>query len=318
MNILVTGGAGFIGSHLVDLLLDKGHKVACVDNLYLGRVENIEHQLHNKNFKFYKFDVLNFGRLNNLFQKVSFDAVFHLVANSDIKQSSADTALDLRLNFMSTCNVLEAMRQNKVKEIIFASTSAIFGETDKTIMEDMGPLIPISFYGASKLAAEAYVSAYVHNFGFKAWLIRFPNVIGKRATHGIIYDLMHKLKKNKKMLLVLGNGTQEKPYLYVKELVEGMVYVWQHAKDDYNYFNLGSKSTIKVSTIVEVLLEELNLTGRTHIKYTGGDRGWVGDVPRFKYSLNKVNKLGWKARLNSEQAVRLTIRGLKEEFGFND
>ena len=126
---------------------------------------------------------------------------------------------------------------------------------------------------------------------------------------------MHKLKKNKKTLTVLGDGTQEKPYLYVKELVEGMVYVWQNAKEDYNYFNLGSKSTIKVSRIVEILLEELNLKGRTQTKYTGGDRGWVGDVPRFKYSLSKVNKLGWSARLNSEQAVRLTVRNLKEELG---
>ena len=127
---------------------------------------------------------------------------------------------------------------------------------------------------------------------------------------------MHKLKKNRKVLEVLGNGKQEKPYLYVKELVEGLVYVWQRARDDYNYFNLGSRSTIKVSRIVEILLEELNLKGKTRIKYIGGDRGWVGDVPRFKYSLAKVNKLGWKAQSNSEQAVRLAVRSLKEEFGF--
>lgn len=314
-NILVTGGAGFIGSHLVDLLLNKDHKVVCVDNLYLGRKENIEHQLHNKNFTFYKFDVLNFKRLNNLFKKERFDTIFHLVANSDIKQSSTETDLDLKLNLMTTYNVLEAMRINKVKEIAFASTSAIFGETNKMITEDMGPLIPISFYGASKLAAEAYISVYVHNFGLKAWLIRFPNVVGERATHGIIYDLMRKLKKNKKELVVLGNGEQEKPYLYVKELVGGIVYVWQHAKGDYNYFNLGSRSTIRVSGIVDILLDELNLRGKTQIKYTGGDRGWVGDVPRFKYSLAKVNKLGWKAHSNSEQAVRLAVRNLKEEFG---
>src|SRR3990172_987372 len=295
-NILVTGGAGFIGSHLIDLLLNKGYRVTCGDNLYLGRIENIEHQFQNKDFTFHKSDVLDFPKLNSLFKKGDFQAVFHLVANSDIKQSSLKTDLDLKLNLMTTFNVLEAMRINNVKQIVFASTSAIFGETPKVITEDMGPLIPISFYGASKLAAEAYISVYVHNFGLRAWLVRFPNVIGERATHGIIYDLMHKLKKNKKTLTVLGNGTQEKPYLYVKELVEGMVYVWQNANEDFNYFNLGSKSTIKVSMIVEILLEELNLKGRTQTKYTGGDRGWVGDVPRFKYSLSKVNKLGWSAR----------------------
>lgn len=315
-NILITGGAGFIGSHLMDLLLDKGFKVTCVDNFYLGRKENIKHQLHNENFAFYKFDVLNFRKLNDIFQKEKFDAIFHLVANSDIKQSAAQTDLDLKLNFMSTYNVLEAMRLNNVNQIVFASTSAIFGETDEVITEDMGPLIPISFYGASKLAAEAYISAYVHNFGIRAWLIRFPNVVGERATHGILFDLMNKLKENQNTLNVLGNGKQEKPYLYVKELVEGLIYVWQNANENYNYFNLGSNSTIKVSRIVEILIEELNLNGRTQIKYSGGDRGWVGDVPKFKYSLNKANKLGWKANLNSEQAIRLTVKKLKEEFGF--
>ncbi|QII12876.1 UDP-glucose 4-epimerase [Candidatus Kuenenia stuttgartiensis] len=315
-NILITGGAGFIGSHLIDLLLDKDFKVTCVDNLYLGRKENIKHQLHNENFAFYKFDVLNFKKLNDIFRKERFDAIFHLVANSDIKQSAAQTDLDLKLNFMSTYNVLEAMRLNNVNQIVFASTSAIFGETDEVITEDMGPLIPISFYGASKLAAEAYISAYVHNFGTRAWLIRFPNVVGERATHGILFDLMNKLKENQNTLNVLGNGKQEKPYLYVKELVEGLIYVWQNANENYNYFNLGSDSTIKVSGIVEILIDELNLKGRTQIKYSGGDRGWVGDVPKFKYSLNKANKLGWKANLNSEQAIRLTVKKLKEEFGF--
>lgn len=272
--------------------------------------------MHNKDFKFRKIDVLDFKKLNKLFMKEKFDVVFHLVANSDIRQSSAETSLDLRLNFLSTYNVLEAMRINKVKQIVFASTSAIFGDTAKVINEDMGPLIPISFYGASKLSAEAYISVYVHNFGLKAWLVRFPNVVGERATHGVIYDLMLKLKKNKRTLVVLGDGEQEKPYLYVKELVEGMFYVWKKARAKYNYFNLGSRSTIKVSKIVEILLEELGLIGTTQVKYTGGDRGWVGDVPRFKYSLAKVNRLGWKALSNSEQAVRITVKKLKEELGF--
>lgn len=316
MNILVTGGAGFIGSHLVDALLSKGHNVSCVDNFYLGRIENIKHQLKNKRFKFYRLDVLEFKKLNSLFKRNQFDVVYHLVANSDIKNSSTNARLDLDLNFMSTYNVLEAMRKNRVKQIIFASTSAIFGETDRIITENMGPLIPISFYGASKLAAEAYISAYVHNFRIKAWLIRFPNVVGERATHGILFDLMHKLKRNRKTLIVLGDGNQEKPYLYVKDLVEGMIYLWQQARNDYNYFNLGVYSTVKVSEIVEILLEELGLLGKTKIQYTGGDRGWIGDVPRFRYSLAKVNRLGWKAHLNSEQAIRLAVKNLKKEFDF--
>ncbi len=315
MKILVTGGAGFIGSHLADRLLANGHRVVCADNLYLGRMSNIKHCLKNKSFKFYKFDVLNFKKLCGLFKKEKVDIVFHLVANSDIKQSFADTKRDLNMNFISTYNVLEAMKRNKVKEIVFASTSAIFGETDKIITEDLGPLIPISFYGASKLAAEAYISAYVHNFGFKAWVIRFPNVVGERSTHGILYDLMHKLKKDRKKLVVLGNGTQEKPYLYVKELVDGIVFVWKNAKNAYNYYNLGTGTVVKVSRIVEILLDELGLAGKTTVKYTGGDRGWVGDVPRFKYDISKANKLGWTDNSSSEGAVRMAVRGLKKEFG---
>jgi len=316
MNILVTGGAGFIGSHLIDLLLDQGHKLTCVDNLYLGRIKNIQHRLEDKNFKFYKLDVLNLKGLKEVFKKSGFSAVFHLVANSDIKQSSTDTKLDLKLNFLSTYNILEAMRINNVRDIVFASSSAIFGETDKLITEDAGPLMPISFYGASKLAAEAYISAYVHNFGMRAWLIRFPNVVGGRATHGILYDLMHQLKKNVRRIKVLGNGEQEKPYLYVKELVEGMVFIWQKAKNNYNCFNLGPVSTIKVSRIAQIILEELGLKGKTLIEYSGGERGWSGDVPRYRYSLDKVKKLGWRAQLSPEEAVRLSVRELKKEYGF--
>jgi len=315
MKILVTGGAGFIGSHLIDLLLKKGHQVTCVDNLYLGRMSNIAHNLKDKKFTFVKLDVLDTKKLDALFKKGKFQTVFHLVANSDIKQSAADTQLDLRLNFLTTYNVLEAMRKYAVKDIVFASTSAIFGETKKVITEDMGPLVPISFYGASKLAAESYISVYVNNYGFRGWIIRFPNVTGERGTHGILFDFMKKLQKNDKVLEVLGNGRQEKPYLYVRELVEGIYFVWKNAKGAINQYNLGTNTTIKVSRIAELLLEELEFN-QTKIQYTGGDRGWVGDVPKFRYSVEKVRKLGWKGNRSSEQAIRFAIRNLKHEFGF--
>ncbi len=318
MKILVTGGAGFIGSHLIDCLLAKGHRVTCIDNLYLGRVNNISHNLKNKNFRFLKFDVLNSKKLNLVFKNGRFTTVFHLVANSDIRRSSVDTQLDYRLNFLSTYNVLESMRLNRVYDIVFASTSAIFGDTNKIITEDMGPLLPISFYGASKLAAEAYISTFCNNYGLRAWVIRFPNVTGERATHGILYDFMNKLKINKRSLEVLGNGCQEKPYLYVKDLVAGIIYIWQNANEQYNYFNLGTNSTIKVSRIAEILLEELGLSVTTKIKYTGGDRGWIGDVPKFRYSLVKAAKIGWKSSRDSEQAIRLAVRNLKLEFGYKN
>ncbi|MBL7147220.1 MAG: NAD-dependent epimerase/dehydratase family protein [Nanoarchaeota archaeon] len=307
MKILVTGGAGFIGSHLIDKLIEENHKVICIDNLSLGREENIIHNFENKNFKFIKHDLLDLPGLKKIFQDDKPDHVFHFAANSDIKQSLTNTSLDLKQNFLTTYNVLECMRLFDVKNIVFSSTSAIYGKSDSLLSEDYGPLFPISLYGASKLAAEAYISAYSDNHNIKAWIIRFPNVIGERITHGILFDLINKLRKDSTQLEVLGDGKQTKPYVYVKDLIDAILLIWESSKDRLNYFNVSCDTSTSVSEIVDIILEGIGLKN-VKINYTGGKIGWIGDVNFFKYNSSKIRKLGWKEKYSSDEAVKLAVK----------
>jgi UDP-glucose 4-epimerase len=307
LRSLVTGGAGFIGSHLCDALIDRDHEVWCVDNLHLGRVENIVHMLRRPGFRFHEIDALDQSRMDALFEEARFDAVFHLAANSDIQQGGHDRGLDLRLNFLTTCSVLERMLEHGVKRIFFASTSAVFGDRAEELEEESGPLRPVSFYGASKLAAEAYVSVYVDNFGFQGWILRFPNVVGERCTHGAVHDFITRLRRDPSRLVVLGDGTQEKPYLYVKDLVRAILLVFDRAEEPLAVYHVGAADRTAVSTIAEIVVEEMGLTG-IPIEYTGGSRGWVGDVPRFSYDLRKIQALGFENDRTSTEAVRLAVR----------
>ena len=229
-----------------------------------------------------------------------------MAANSDIAKSHVNPDVDFNNTLTTTYNVLLAMKEYNVKNIVFASTSAIYGDTGVSVSEDFGPLFPISHYGASKLASEAYISSFCENYGFKAWITRFPNVVGERATHGAIYDFIKKLKKNPNELEVLGNGTQIKPYLYVKDLVEAILLIWKSTNEKINYFNLGVETRTTVKEIAEMVIDEMGLNAV--IKYTGGNRGWVGDVPTFSYSLDKIHTLGWNPKVTSNEAVRKSIR----------
>jgi len=305
MNILITGGAGFIGSHLCDALTNEKNKIIVVDNLVLGREENIQHLRERENFIFIKEDLLNIARIDKLFAKNTFDVVFHLAANSDIQKGSKDPVVDYELTFMTTFNVLQCMRKYNVRQFIFASTSAIYGETNDLINENYGPLLPVSNYGAGKLACEAFISAFSANYGIQVWITRFPNVVGERFTHGVIYDFINKLRNDPVELEVLGNGEQFKPYVYVKDLVEGILFIWQHTSEKVNIFNLGVESRTKVKEIAQMVIDAMGLNAQ--IKYTGGDRGWVGDVPEFRYDLSKIHRLGWRAKRTSNEAVRLSI-----------
>lgn len=306
MNILITGGAGFIGSHLCDALLERGHHLTVVDNLVLGKMENIEHLLHHSSFQFIQEDILHMDVLREIFKNGHFDMVYHLAANSDIQKGGKDPMVDYNLTFNTTFNILQMMKEFKVKKLFFASTSAIYGESYDVLNEDYGPLQPVSNYGAGKLASEAFISAFSSTYKIQTWITRFPNVVGERFTHGVIYDFIHKLQKNPKELEVLGNGEQCKPYVYVKDLVAGILYVIDHASADYNVYMLGADSRTKVKEIAAMVIEEMGLDAT--IRYTGGDRGWVGDVPEFRYNLDKVNSLGWKAAYTSNEAVRLAIQ----------
>ena len=306
MKILVTGGAGFIGSHLDDALIERGHNITVVDNLVLGRKENIEHLIGNPNFRFIEVDLLDMPKMREIFAEGKFDMVYHLAANSDIQKGGKDPMVDYNLTFNTTFNVLQLLKEFEIKKFFFASTSAIYGETYDVLNEDYGPLKPVSNYGAGKLASEAFISAFSSTYGIQTWITRFPNVVGERFTHGVIYDFIKKLRNNPEELEVLGNGEQCKPYVYVKDLVEAILYVIDHASERYNVYMIGSDSRTKVKEIAAMVIEEMGLNAK--IRYTGGDRGWVGDVPEFRYDLTKINKLGWTAPHNSNESVRLAIQ----------
>lgn len=308
MNVLVTGGAGFIGSHLVDKLLENGCKVVCVDNFILGKKENLQGPLKNPNFSLHNFDILEMDRLEELFSKESFDIVFHLAANSDIREGTKSTDRDLKLTFLTTYNVLECMRKHQVKKIVFTSTPAIYGYHDKPLRED-STMKPESLYGASKLASEAFIRAFSGLFGFQTWIFRLSNMVGERVTHGIILDFSKKIAKNAKELEVLGDGTQCKPYMYVQELIDCILFVIENSDEQVNVFNVGPKDCTRVSDIAKIFLEEKGV--KRKVVYTGGPRGWNGDVHFYKYDPSKLEKLGWKPKMKSTEAVRFAVRKMK-------
>ena len=313
MNYFITGGAGFVGSHLVAKLLNKGHQVTAYDNLILGREAFLKHHTKNPHFKFIKGDLLDVKTLTQSLK--GYDFIFHLAANSDIAPKPT-TDTDLKLNTLATYNVLEAMRLNTIKKIAFSSTSAVYGVPKMVpTPEDYGPLFPISFYGASKVSCEALISAFCHNFGMRAWVFRFANIIGKNATHGVMVDFVKKLQKNPKELEILGDGKQKKCYLYIDDCIEGMLFGIGHAHDELNYFNLATKGNTEVNTIAKTIIHNMKLKQVT-LKYTGGSQGWKGDVPTMELDCAKLKKLGWKARYTSDEAVKKGVeeyvKGLKK------
>lgn len=307
---LVLGGAGFIGSHFCDKLIDT-NQIICVDNLSLGSIQNIEHLLNNNKFKFHNLDI-NSEEFFALLKNEKIDTIIHLAANSDIALSYKNPQIDFDNTLNTTINALKLMRQNDIKKIIFSSSSAMYGEHDIAINEDIGPLLPHSHYGAAKLASEAFISSFCENYNFQSWIIRFPNVIGERSTHGVIHDFFNKIKKDKTQLTVLGNGLQEKPYLYVKELIDGILYCYHNSKNKINYFNLGTESSTSVNKIIEIMNKIFNINPK--IKYTGGRKGWIGDIPKFKYDLSKIQNLGWKSTMTSDEAVKTTFKLLQNQW----
>ena len=308
MKIMVTGGAGFIGSHIVDRLMKEGNEVVVYDNLSSGKMEFIEHHMNNEKITFIKADLLNFEKLRESVKDI--DIIYHVAANPDVKLGAQDTKVHFEQNVKATYNLLEAMRINDVEDIIFTSTSTVYGEANVIpTPEDYGPLVPISLYGASKLAAEAFIMSYSHTFGMKAVIYRFANIVGPRSTHGVIYDFIMKLKRNPKELEILGDGTQTKSYLYVEDCVDAIMFGYENRRNDVEIFNIGSEDWINVRRIADIVVEEMGLKNVSY-RFTGGKRGWKGDVPKMLLSIEKIKDYGWRPKHNSEESVRLTARYL--------
>jgi len=306
MKAFVTGGAGFIGSHLVDKLLKRGDFVTSYDNLSSGNKEFFKHHKKNDKFRFVEADLLNLKQVEK--EMKDHDVVFHIAANPFVRLGETQTKLDLEQGPIVTYNILESMRINDIKKIVFSSSSVVYGETPGIeIPENYGPTLPISLYGAGKLGAEGLISAFCGTFDFQAWIYRFANVVGIRGTHGVIIDFIAKLKKNPKELEILGDGRQQKPYLHVSDIVDGIIFGFENSNDQLNLFNLGCESNTTVTRIAELVVDEMNLRD-VEFKYTGGIRGWAGDVPRFQLDINKIKKLGWKESNTSDEAVRKAIR----------
>ncbi|MBN1786758.1 MAG: NAD-dependent epimerase/dehydratase family protein [Candidatus Methanofastidiosa archaeon] len=302
-RILVTGGAGFIGSHLVDRLVDD-QEVLVLDDLSKGRREFV-----NEDAGFIKEDLTSLDDIIDHFDSI--DTVFHIAANPDVSQGSRDTRAPIDQNILATYNVLEAMRLKGVGRIAFTSSSTVYGLAKTPTPEDYGPLMPQSIYGASKLACEALISSYCHSFGMEAWIYRFANIIGRRSNHGIIPDFIKKLKINSDELLILGDGRQTKSYCYIEDCISAMIHAYENTNERVNIHNIGSIDTISSLEIAEVVSGQMGL--RPRFSFTGGEKGWVGDVPRMLLSVEKMGNIGWYPTYSSRQAVEMAIRDILAE-----
>jgi UDP-glucose 4-epimerase len=309
MKSFVVGGAGFIGSHMVDALVARG-PVTVYDNLSVGKRAFISGHLDAGRATLVEADALDLERLTDAVR--GHDVVFHLAANPEARWGLERTRLDLEQGTIATYNVLEAMRRGGVPKLVFSSSGTVYGETPATCAEgDLGCL-PISLYGASKFAGESLVSAFVECFGLAGWIYRFGNVVGPRGTHGAALDFLKKLEAKKTELEVLGDGKQSKPYLFVTDCVAGMLFGLDNAKDKLNVFNLAPLDATSVARIAELCVAASPYPSAA-IRYTGGDRGWPGDVPRSRMDPAKLAELGFRVRHSSDEAVALAVAALARE-----
>ena len=311
MRILITGGAGFVGSNLAERLTNEGHTVTVFDDLSAGSLKFLDACRERLGFRFIQGDLLDPAAITDAVR--GHEVVFHLAANSDIERGRHESDRDFRLGTVATFNVLDAMRRCQVSQLVFSSSSVVYGEPMRTpTPECYGPLLPISLYGASKLACEGLISAFAHNYGIQSWIYRFANICGRHGTHGAIVDFIRKLRRNPRELEVLGDGKQAKPNLHVSECVDGMIFGWQHSSDEVNYFNLGCEGATCVDDIAGYVISALGLRD-VKVTHTGGERGWRGDVPQVRLDCSKMKSLGWEARLTSNRAVERACRELAQE-----
>ncbi len=307
MNILVTGGAGFIGSHAVDLLLADGANVTVLDDLSTGSLDFLSDL---DAIRFVEGDVRDPAILDEVLP--GHDAVWHLAANPEVRTGATDPAGHVDANVGTTVPILEAMRRHDVKKLVFTSTSTVYGEADvRPTPESYGPLLPISVYGGCKLACEALASAYGATFGWDVLLMRFANVVGPRSNHGVTYDFVHKLRANPEELQILGDGTQTKSYVHVSDTVSGLLHAAKHAPPGVHAYNIGSDDAIDVMTIARTVADVMGLAPR--FATTGGTKsgaGWTGDVKFMALANDALKNLGWAPTFLSQDAIRDTAAWL--------
>ena len=314
-SVLVTGGAGFVGSHLVDRLMRMGCSVRVIDNLSGGGLDNVKGWLGDSRFEFVRGDLKDLSVAEKAVEGV--EVAFHLAANPEVRVAEVDPSIHFRENLLTTFNVLESMRKSETAGlIVFFSSSTVYGEPVVfPTCEDYGPLLPISVYGASKLGCESLISSYCHTFGVRGLIFRLANVVGGRSSHGVIVDFVRKVQENPRELEILGDGNQSKSYLHIEDCVDAVFIALRHFLDEkkaLEIYNVGSLDKVDVKRIAEIVGEEIGLED-LEFRFTGGvdgGRGWRGDVKTMLLSVDKLLSVGWRPRFNSEEAVRLSCREL--------
>ena len=316
MRILVTGGAGFIGSHIVDRLVGDGYRVRVVDNLSSGRIENIKHHLESNSIELIIGDLKDPQVALRAVEGV--DTVFHFAANPEVRVSTTNPEIHFNENIVATFNLLEAMRRKNMKELVFASSSSVYGEPEEIPVDENAPIRPVSVYGASKAACEALIHAYTKLYGIKAIVLRYANVVGPRLRHGVVWDLINKLLKNPTELEILGDGKQVRSYIYIDDAIEATIIAWRRTEASYEVYNIASEDWITVDEVAEEIIKAMRLSNvRKTYKPVLHGVGWSGDVKKIALKIDKVKKLGFKPVMNSREAVRTTARKLLEEINAN-
>jgi UDP-glucose 4-epimerase len=315
MSYLITGGAGFIGSHLVDYLLESGEEVTVLDNLSAGSMSNLEQWKESEEFRFIKGDLLDSQAIDKALEGCGI--VYHLAANPEVRTSKAKPCDHFKQNVEATYNLLEAIRdKGDIETLVFSSTSTVYGEPNVIpTPETYAPLKPISHYGASKLAAEALITSYASMYGFHTIIYRMANVVGPRSNHGIIFDFIEKLRRNLEELQVLGDGSQSKSYLHIEDCIRGIIHGAEKAGRKVEILNIGSEDRVDVLSIAGIVTQEMGLND-VRINLTGGvdgGRGWKGDVKIMQLDTSKIRSLGWCPLLSSREAVRKTAHSLVQE-----
>jgi UDP-glucose 4-epimerase len=305
----LVGGAGFIGSHFTDQLLADPSVTAVTlyDNFSSGREWHFEHHRGNKRLRVVRSDVKDIETLTGAMK--GHDVVIHLASNPDIARAATEPDIDFVEGTYLTNNVVEAMRRSGTRTILYASGSGVYGDLgEEEATEDYGPLVPISTYGASKLAGEALITAYSHMFELTGRVFRFGNVVGPRQTHGVGFDFLRQLIKNPRKLKIQGDGTQSKSYIHVHDVVKAVLLAAERSTGSYGAYNVASSDHITVTEIARLAVDCAGLDpSRVEFEYTGGSRGWKGDVPIVRLNTKRIRALGWECRANSREALRSSM-----------